>query len=417
MRHIKNSKNIAVVTTYISDYIFPRLIQGMDNVLSESGYSIILKNTANSRQKEARCLEELLKKDIDGLIIEPSKSEMICKHRNLYQNLDKFEIPYVFIQGIYSEMRDKPHILMDDAQGGYLVTRYLLELGHKKIKGFFKADDMQGLERHKGYVKALQESGIAYDPDDVVWFHTEDRKVKPALMAKEMVQSGQLPDGIVCYNDQIAVQVMEELEKLGDICKKHGVIVVSDEIHADFVFDGKHQVFADLKPEYKDFTVICTSPGKTFNIAGLQASNILIPNEALREAFAKQITAAGYSQISAPGIEAVIAAYAQGEEWYQEMKKYVGENITFLHEWMEEHIPQIKVTRTEGTYLVWMDFRGLGIAEENLKDFVENRAGLWLDGGKMFGESGSGFQRINVACPRKTLEKALTQLETAVKNL
>ena len=214
MRHIKNSKNIAVVTTYISDYIFPRLIQGMDNVLSESGYSIILKNTANSRQKEARCLEELLKKDIDGLIIEPSKSEMICKHRNLYQNLDKFEIPYVFIQGIYSEMRDKPHILMDDAQGGYLVTKYLLELGHKKIKGFFKADDMQGLERHKGYVKALQESGIAYDPDDVVWFHTEDRKVKPALMAKEMVQSGQLPDGIVCYNDQIAVQVMEELEKM-----------------------------------------------------------------------------------------------------------------------------------------------------------------------------------------------------------
>ena len=104
--------------------------------ISESGYSIILKNTANSRQKEARCLEELLKKDIDGLIIEPSKSEMICKHRNLYQNLDKFEIPYVFIQGIYSEMRDKPHILMDDAQGGYLVTKYLLELGHKKDQGF-----------------------------------------------------------------------------------------------------------------------------------------------------------------------------------------------------------------------------------------------------------------------------------------
>ena len=209
----------------------------------------------------------------------------------------------------------------------------------------------------------------------------------------------------------------EELRRVGEICLRHGVLVVSDEIHADFVFEGKHQVFADLKPEYKDFTVICTSPGKTFNIAGLQASNILIPNEVLRETFAKQITAAGYSQISAPGIEAVIAAYAQGEEWYQEMKKYVGENITFLHEWMEEHIPQIKVTRTEGTYLVWMDFRELGIAEENLKDFVENRAGLWLDGGKMFGESGSGFQRINVACPRKTLEKALTQLETAVKNL
>ena len=215
LRQIHGTGNIAVVTTYISDYIFPRLIQGIDEVLSDNGYSIILKNTGNSRQKEAKCLEELLQKDIDALIIEPSKSEMVCKHRNLYQNLDKFQIPYVFIQGIYSEMKEKPHILMDDARGGYLVTRYLTELGHRNIMGFFKADDMQGLERHKGYVKALQEAGISYDPDNVVWFHTEDRKVKPALIAREMLEKGNLPDGIVCYNDQIAVQVMEELEKAG----------------------------------------------------------------------------------------------------------------------------------------------------------------------------------------------------------
>ena len=112
-------------------------------------------------------------------------------------------------------MKEKPHILMDDARGGYLVTRYLTELGHRNIMGFFKADDMQGLERHKGYVKALQEAEISYDPDNVVWFHTEDRKVKPALIAREMLEKGNLPDGIVCYNDQIAVQVMEELEKAG----------------------------------------------------------------------------------------------------------------------------------------------------------------------------------------------------------
>ena len=135
------------------------------------------------------------------------------------------------------------------------------------------------------------------------------------------------------HNPVGRVWTKEELETIGDICCRHHVIVVSDEIHADFVFEGKHQVFADLKPEYKDFTVICTSPGKTFNIAGLQASNILIPNEALREAFAKQITAAGYSQISAPGIEAVIAAYAQGEEWYQEMKKYVGISRFCMNGW------------------------------------------------------------------------------------
>lgn len=215
MRHTRKSGNIAVVTTYISDYIFPRLIQGMDNVLSENGYSIILKNTGNSRQKEAKCLEELLQKDIDGLIIEPSKSQLLCRHRNLYDNLDKYGIPYVFIQGIYTEMTDKPHILMDDVRGGYLVTKYLMELGHKKIAGFFKADDIQGMERHKGYVRALQEGGIPYNPDEVVWFHTEDRKSKPGMMAKLMAESGRLPEGIVCYNDQIAVQIIEALEGLG----------------------------------------------------------------------------------------------------------------------------------------------------------------------------------------------------------
>ena len=104
---------------------------------------------------------------------------------------------------------------MDDVRGGYLVTQYLLELGHRRITGFFKADDIQGINRHKGYVKALQEAGISYDPDAVVWFHTEDRKSKPAMMVREMVRSGNLPDGIVCYNDQIAVQVIETLEACG----------------------------------------------------------------------------------------------------------------------------------------------------------------------------------------------------------
>ena len=112
-------------------------------------------------------------------------------------------------------MQEKPHILMDDAGGGYLVTKHLLDSGRRNIAGFFKADDRQGIERHKGYVKALQEHGIAYDPDKVVWFHTEDRREKPALMVRNMVRQNSFPDGIVCYNDQIAVQVMEELERQG----------------------------------------------------------------------------------------------------------------------------------------------------------------------------------------------------------
>ena len=132
-----------MVITYITDYIFPRLIQGMDHVLSANGYSIILKSTGNSRKLEARALEDILKKDVDGLIIEPSKSQLVCRHEHLYRMLDEYEIPYIFIQGIYEQMEDKPHILMDDCRGGYLVTRHLLELGHRCIAGVFKADDFR----------------------------------------------------------------------------------------------------------------------------------------------------------------------------------------------------------------------------------------------------------------------------------
>ncbi len=127
-----------MVTTYISDYIFPRLIQGINSVLSKDGYSIIFKTTENSRRGETACLEDILTKDIDGLIIEPSKSEIVCRHPKLYENLDKYEIPYIFIHGVYEEMKDKPHILMDDCKGGYLLTKYLIDMGHQHIVGVLK---------------------------------------------------------------------------------------------------------------------------------------------------------------------------------------------------------------------------------------------------------------------------------------
>ncbi|WP_216696643.1 GntR family transcriptional regulator [Anaerostipes faecalis] len=213
--HKKESMNIAVVTTYISDYIFPRLIQGINQVLARHGYSLIFKTTGNSRRGETACLEDVLTKDIDGMIIEPSKSEIICRHPKLFETFDSYEIPYVFIHGVYAEMKDKPHILMNDCKGGYLLTAYLIQLGHKHIAGVFKADDYQGKERHKGYVKALQEAGYAYDPDMVVWFHTEDREIKPANMILQMKQSGKEMDAVVCYNDQIALSVMMKLQKNG----------------------------------------------------------------------------------------------------------------------------------------------------------------------------------------------------------
>ena len=221
MAHRKNSKNIAVVTTYISDYIFPRLIQGMDRVLTEQGYSIMLKNTGNSRQKEAQCLEDILTKDVDGLIIEPSKSQILCRNMPLYEQLDRMGIPYVFIQGSYLQMKNKPTILLDDAKGAYLLTKYLIDTGHRQIAGVFKADDSQGAERHKGYVKALQEAGMSYQPELVVWFHTEDRKVKPAVMVQMMLEAELPIDAVVCYNDQIAYGVI-------DLLQKHNVRVPED---------------------------------------------------------------------------------------------------------------------------------------------------------------------------------------------
>lgn len=209
----------------------------------------------------------------------------------------------------------------------------------------------------------------------------------------------------------------EELKRLGDICYKHHVIVVSDEIHADFVFKGKHRVFASLKEEYKEISIVATSPSKTFNIAGLQVSNIFIPNQEIRRKFKKQIDAAGYSQLNVLGLIAAKAAYEHGEEWYEKMHEYVAGNIVYTKQFIEERIPEIKLVENEGTYLLWIDFRGLDISGDELEDLIIHKAKLWLDSGRIFGKAGKGFQRINVACPRKTLTEALTRVEQAVKEL
>ena len=163
-RHTKTSRNIAVVTTYLSDYIFPSVIQGIDQVMTDNGYSILLKNTKNSSSAEGKCLEELLSKDIEGLIIEPSKSEIYCRHIALYKKLDEFHIPYVFIQGTMEQLSDRPYVMMDDFKGGYLITKYLLSLGHRRILGMFKADDRQGIERHRGYAKRFKSTEFSTIP-------------------------------------------------------------------------------------------------------------------------------------------------------------------------------------------------------------------------------------------------------------
>ncbi len=216
------------------------------------------------------------------------------------------------------------------------------------------------------------------------------------------------------HNPVGRVWTKEELTRLGDICVKHNVTVVSDEIHEDFVFKGKHQVFANIKKEYEEITVTCTAPSKTFNIASLMISNILIPNPELKRKFKHQMDAAGISQLNVLGLVACEAAYEHGEEWYQEMKAYVKENIEFVKQYVEEQLPGVNMVEHEGTYLVWLDFRGTGLSVEELDDKIINQAKLWLDSGKIFGSCGEGFQRINVACPRKVLEEAMERIKNAV---
>ena len=217
------------------------------------------------------------------------------------------------------------------------------------------------------------------------------------------------------HNPVGRVWTKEELVRLGDICYRNHVIVVSDEIHSDFVFNGQHHVFANLKEEYKDISIVATSPSKTFNIAGLQVSNIFIPNQELRRKLRKQIDAAGYSQLNVMGLVAAKAAYEHGDEWYDAMHKYVKDNIDYAKQFIEKKLPDIKVVEPEGTYLLWLDFRALKLSECELEELIIKKAKLWLDSGRIFGVAGRGFQRINVACPRKTLTEALTKLELAVK--
>lgn len=208
------TNTVAVVTTYISDYIFPSVINGVYDIMTKNGYNIILKNTKNSIGIERACLEDILNIGVDGLIIEPSKSQIFCRNTELYERLDEAGIPYVFIHGCYPQMEKKGHVLMDDEEGGYILTKYLISLGHRSIAGIFKADDFQGAERHKGFVRALREFDIHYDPDLIIWYHTEDRKVKPQTEIHRLAEKGKVT-AVMCYNDQIATTVIKELNSMG----------------------------------------------------------------------------------------------------------------------------------------------------------------------------------------------------------
>ena len=206
----------------------------------------------------------------------------------------------------------------------------------------------------------------------------------------------------------------EELRKIGEICKKNNVVVFSDEIHFDFIWEGEHNVFQEVNESFREFTITATAASKTFNLAGLQQSNLFIPNPALLRKFRHAYNETGLDEPNIAGIAAVQAAYEHGDEWFDGVRNYIRSNIEYAFEYVKNELPGVKMNRPQGTYLIWLDFRELGLSPKDLEDMIVKKAGLWLDRGRVFGDSGEGYERINVACPRKTLEEALRRIKSSI---
>ncbi len=247
----------------------------------------------------------------------------------------------------------------------------------------------------------------------------EDGQYTRNLAAFEKtIQENNVKAFILCspHNPVGRVWTHKELLGVAEICRRYGVTVIADEIHCDFIRPGiKFTSFATLGEEYKQKLILCTAPSKTFNLAGLQVSNIWIPNPDIRSRFKMQNQANGYNEINTLGMTAAEACYTIGKPWLSELKAYLEGNIAFVKNFLAQNMPEVRLVEPEGTYLIWLDFHGTGLSNEEMKDRVENRARLWLDHGDIFGAGGELFERINIACPRSTLRQAMNQLIEAFK--
>ena len=217
------------------------------------------------------------------------------------------------------------------------------------------------------------------------------------------------------HNPLGIVWTREELERMCNICIANNVLIVSDEIHSDLVFHGKkHIPTATLSPEIATHVISCISGTKTFNLAGLQASATIFPNQKLKARFDKFWFNLDIHRNNAFSTIAMEVAFNEGEEWLEQLLGYIGGNFEFIKDYCAANIPQVKPNVPDATYLVWLDCRGLGMGNEELRDFMIRKAGLGLNEGWSFGRSLSGFMRLNAACPRPVLEKAMEQLKHAV---
>ena len=225
---------------------------------------------------------------------------------------------------------------------------------------------------------------------------------------------------ILCnpHNPVGRVWTCEELTKLGDICLKHNVIVISDEIHSDIIFKNhKHTPFASISKELEQNTITCMAPTKTFNLAGIQSSFVVLPNKDHYEILGKAFSRLDIKRNNAFSLVATEAAYNYGEDWLHDLLNYIENNIDFAIEYIKNHLPKLKVYKPEGTYLLWIDFNHLNVDENILKDALLNKGKIALSPGSNFGIGGNGYFRINLACPRSMVLDALKRIQFAISFL
>lgn len=236
---------------------------------------------------------------------------------------------------------------------------------------------------------------------------------------EELAQDSRTKLMFLCspHNPVGRVWTTEELQKLGEICLRNNVLVVSDEIHSDLIYKPNcHIPFGKISEEFKMNSIVCTSPSKTFNLAGLQVSNIIVPNEKLRKELNHKLLAIDIDTGSFASV-AQIAAYNKGEEWLEQLIIYLQDSLEFIDKFLKERIPRVKLIRPEGTYLAWLDFSDFDFTDTELQQLMQKKAKIALDDGYIFGAGGEQFQRINFACPRTILQKALESIEKSLEGI
>lgn len=225
---------------------------------------------------------------------------------------------------------------------------------------------------------------------------------------------------ILCspHNPVGRVWTEEELTQYASICSKNDVLVIADEIHSDLIMPGQQFVcYGGLDEKLTHNSVVCTAPSKTFNVAGLQTSNIIVANSELRDELKAELRANGLYGTNPFGLVGTEAAYNEGEPWLEQVIAYIWGNLQYLDSFLKRHVPRLRMIPIEGTYLAWVDCRELGLTDEALDSLMMDRAKVYVDGGHMFGPEGQGFVRMNVACRRQTLEQALARIGKAVNEL